>query len=253
MDHSIATWAILLAAAFLGGGLNAIAGGGSFFTFPALVYAGVPPVAANASGTFALLPGYFASTWGYREDLQAPATLSMRSLLAVSLGGGAFGAALLLTTPDDVFRAIVPWLLLVATLLFAFGPWLLRTFKRTAGSGEAGTWVQACAIAAVSVYGGYFNGGLGIVLLAAFSLLGHSNINAMQGLKNLVSSVLTAIAVSVYAFGGAIFWREALVMMLAATVGGYVMARVGRRLPATLVRAVVIVTGSIMTILFFRS
>ncbi|HCA66518.1 MAG TPA: hypothetical protein DEP73_20635, partial [Pseudomonas sp.] len=163
------------------------------------------------------------------------------------------GAALLLTTPDDVFRAIVPWLLLVATLLFALGPWLLRTFKRTAGSGEADTWVQACAIAAVSVYGGYFNGGLGIVLLAAFSLLGHSNINAMQGLKNLVSSVLTAIAVSVYAFGGAIFWREALVMMLAATVGGYVMARVGRRLPATLVRAVVIVTGSIMTILFFRS
>lgn len=137
MDHSIATWAILLAAAFLGGGLNAIAGGGSFFTFPALVYAGVPPVAANASGTFALLPGYFASTWGYREDLKAPATLSMRSLLAISLGGGAFGAALLLTTPDDVFRAIVPWLLLVATLLFAFGPWLLRTFKRTAGSGEA--------------------------------------------------------------------------------------------------------------------
>ncbi len=130
---------------------------------------------------------------------------------------------------------------------------MLRTFKRTAGSGEAGTWVQACAIAAVSVYGGYFNGGLGIVLLAAFSLLGHSNINAMQGLKNLVSSVLTAIAVSVYAFGGAIFWREALVMMLAATVGGYVMARVGRRLPATLVRTVVIVTGSIMTILFFRS
>ena len=86
MDHSIATWAILLAAAFLGGGLNAIAGGGSFHV-PGLVYAGVPPVAANASGTFALLPGYFASTWGYREDLKAPATLSMRSLLAISLGG----------------------------------------------------------------------------------------------------------------------------------------------------------------------
>ncbi|EWC39886.1 TSUP family transporter [Pseudomonas stutzeri] len=252
MEHSIGTWAILLVAAFLGGGLNAIAGGGSFFTFPALVYAGVPAIAANASGTLALLPGYFASTWGYREDIKPPATLTMTALVVISLGGGAVGAALLLTTPDELFRTLVPWLLLVATLLFAFGPWLLRTFTRTASSGEAGALMQGCTLAAVSVYGGYFNGGLGIVLLAAFSLLGHSNINSMQGLKNLVSSVLTAIAVSVYAFGGAILWKEALVMMLAATAGGYVMARVGRRLPPSLVRAVVIVTGSIMTVLFFR-
>ncbi len=113
--------------------------------------------------------------------------------------------------------------------------------------------MQGFTLAVVSVYGGYFNGGLGIVLLAAFSLLGHRDINSMQGLKNLVSSVLTAIAVSVYAFGGAILWREALVMMLAATVGGYVMARVGRRLPSSFVRAVVIITGSVMTVLFFRS
>jgi len=253
MDHSITTWAILLVAAFLGGGLNAIAGGGSFFTFPALVYAGVPAVAANASGTLALLPGYFASTWGYREDLRPPATLSMGMLVAISLGGGAVGAGLLLTTPDDVFRAIVPWLLLVATLLFAFGPWLLSRFKCDSTEDEANALVQGLTLAVVSVYGGYFNGGLGIVLLAAFSLLGHRDINSMQGLKNLVSSVLTAIAVSVYAFGGAILWHEALVMMLAATVGGYVMARVGRRLPSSFVRAVVIVTGAVMTVLFFRA
>lgn len=253
MDHSITTWAILLVAAFLGGGLNAIAGGGSFFTFPALVYAGVPAVAANASGTLALLPGYFASTWGYREDLRPPATLSMGTLVAISLGGGAVGAGLLLTTPDDVFRAIVPWLLLIATLLFAFGPWLLRRFKRDSTENEANALVQGFTLAVVSLYGGYFNGGLGIVLLAAFSLLGHRDINSMQGLKNLVSSVLTAIAVSVYAFGGAILWREALVMMLAATVGGYVMARVGRRLPSSFVRAVVIITGAVMTVLFFRA
>src|SRR3546814_17856902 len=99
MDHSITTWAILLVAAFLGGGLNAIAGGGSFFTFPALVYAGVPAVAANASGTLALLPGYFASTWGYREDLPPPATLSMGLLVAIRLGGGDGGGGCVSTTP----------------------------------------------------------------------------------------------------------------------------------------------------------
>jgi uncharacterized membrane protein YfcA len=158
----------------------------------------------------------------------------------------------LLTTPDAVFRAVVPWLLLVATVVFAGGPWLLRVFQRNGDGSEANGLSQGSALAAVSVYGGYFNGGLGIVLLAALGLLGHRNLNQMQALKNLVSSVLTAIAVAVYAFGGAIVWLEALVMMVAATIGGYVMARLARRLSATIVRMVVIVTGTVMTILFFR-
>lgn len=252
MEENILTWCLLIVAGFLGGGLNAIAGGGSFFTFPALVFAGVPVIAANATGTLALLPGYIASTWGYREDLRAPATLAMAAVIGVSVVGGALGAFLLLTTPDEVFRAIVPWLLLAATLVFAVGPGLLRAFKRSDSTGEAGSLSQGSALAAVSIYGGYFNGGLGIVLLAAFGLLGHRNIHQMQALKNLISSVLTAIAVTVYAFGGAIVWLEAVVMMIAASIGGYVMARVARRLSETVVRAVVITTGTIMTILFFR-
>lgn len=252
MDENIVTWCLLIGASFLGGGLNAIAGGGSFFTFPALVFAGIPVVAANATGTLALLPGYIASTWGYREDLKAPDKLAMGSLIAVSLIGGALGALLLLSTPDEVFRAVVPWLLLVATVVFAGAPWLLRAFKRHASDDQANSLTQGSALAAVSVYGGYFNGGLGIVLLAAFGLLGHRNINQMQALKNLISSVLTAIAVAVYAFGGAIVWFEAMLMMIAASIGGYVMARVARRLSAAVVRVVVIVTGTIMTILFFR-
>lgn len=252
MEDSVLTWCLLIGASFLGGGLNAIAGGGSFFTFPALVYAGIPVVAANATGTLALLPGYIASTWGYREDLQAPAKLTMVSVIAVSVIGGALGAFVLLTTPDEIFRAVVPWLLLAATVVFAGAPWLLRALKKNENADQADSLTQGSALAAASVYGGYFNGGLGIVLLAAFGLLGHRNINQMQALKNLMSSVLTAFAVAVYAFGGVIAWTEAVVMMFAASMGGYVMARVARRLSAAVVRAVVIVTGTIMTILFFR-
>lgn len=251
MEETILTWCLLLAASFLGGGLNAIAGGGSFFTFPALVYAGIPVVAANATGTLALLPGYIASTWGYREDLKAPAVLTMSIVITVSVLGGALGAFVLLTTPDEVFRAIVPWLLLIATVVFAAAPWLLRAFGQSKNADEAGSITQGSALAAVSVYGGYFNGGLGILLLAVFGMLGHRSINQMQALKNLISSVLTAIAVCVYAFGGAIVWYEATMMMIAASIGGYVMARLARRLSPTVVRAVVIVTGAIMSTLFF--
>lgn len=231
----------------MGGGLNAVAGGGSFFTFPALVYAGVPAVAANASGTLALLPGYIASTWGFREDLQSPRTLSIRAIIASSMTGGAFGASLLLITPDATFRTIVPWLLLAATLMFAAGPALLRALNR---EGEAAGFTQTVSLFAVSIYGGYFNGGLGIVLLAAFGLLGHRNLNAMNGLKNLASTVLTSIAVCLYAYGGAIVWVQATAMMAAAILGGYVVARIARRLPVVIVRGVVIATGAVMTVLF---
>ncbi|GAB4349900.1 MAG: sulfite exporter TauE/SafE family protein [Gammaproteobacteria bacterium] len=250
MVDSLFTWPLLLGAAFLGGGLNAVAGGGSFFTFPALVYAGVPAVTANASGTLALLPGYVASTWGFREDLRASRSLSLRALFLASMMGGAIGASLLLVTPDATFRSIVPWLLLAATLLFATGPLLLRRLNR---AGEAGPVAQSTGVFLVSIYGGYFNGGLGIVLLAAFSLLGHHNLNAMNGLKNLASAVLTTIAVLLYAYGGVIVWQQALVMMVAAVVGGYVFARLSRRLPVMVVRTVVVATGAVMTVLFFAS
>lgn len=249
MVEPILTWSLLIAAAFLGGGINAVAGGGSFFTFPALVWAGIPPVAANASGTLALLPGYMASTWGFREDLRAPQRLSMPAVLATSLVGGSIGAGLLLLTPDELFSDIVPWLLLAATLLFALGPRLLRHLN--ASGSESGPGIQVMALLAVCVYGGYFNGGLGIVLLAAFGLLGHTGLNRMQGLKNLVSAVLTAIAVALYAIGGAIVWLKALVMMISAVAGGYVVARVARQLPESTIRFVVIATGAVMTVLFF--
>lgn len=239
--------ALLLTAAFVAGALNAVAGGGSFLTLPALVFTGVPPVVANATGTVALLPGYLAGAWGFREDTAPPPGLSMRLLVGLSLAGGAAGAALLLVTPEATFRRVVPWLLLAATALFAFGPWLRQ---RLAG-GAPSPFKAVAGLLAVAVYGGYFNGGLGILLLALFSLLGQTNLHAMNGLKNGVSALLTAIAVAIYAAGGVVQWPQALMMMLAATAGGYGGARVARRIPAQWLRGGIVATGLVMAGLFF--
>ncbi len=239
--------ALLLSAAFVAGALNAVAGGGSFLTLPALVFVGVPPVVANATGTVALLPGYAAGAWGFREDTAPPPGLSMRLLVALSLIGGAAGAALLLVTSNEMFAIIVPWLLLVATILFAFGPQL----RELLAGGKPSTTKATIGVLAVAVYGGYFNGGLGILLLALFGLLGQTQLNAMNGLKNLVSTLLTAIAVAVYAYGGVVNWRYALLMMLAATAGGYIGARVARRIPAQWLRWGIVATGLVMTGIFF--
>ncbi len=242
--------ALLPAAAFVAGALNAVAGGGSFLTLPALVFAGVPPVAANATGTVALLPGYIASAWAQREDTAAPPGLTLRRLMALSLAGGAAGAALLLATPDATFRRIVPWLLLAATALFACGPWLRQRWAR---GGAPSTVRATLGVLAVSAYGGYFNGGLGILLLALLRLLGQSNLNAMNGLKNCVSALLTSMAVLIYAAGGAVRWPQAALMMVAATAGGYLGGRLARRLPADVLRWCIVATGLVMAGLFFSA
>ncbi len=238
---------LLLAAAFAAGALNAVAGGGSFLTLPALVLTGVPAVSANATGTLALLPGYLSGAWGFREDTRPPPGLSTGALAALCLGGGATGATLLLLTPDAIFQRVVPWLLLLATLLFALGPRLTRSARpRTARPAGA-----MFSVFAVTAYGGYFNGGLGILLLAMFSLLGQTNLHAMNGLKNQVSALLTLIAAALYAWGGLIAWREASIMMGAALLGGYAGARGARRLSAVWLRRGIVLTGLVMSVLFF--
>ena len=146
--------ALLVAAAFVAGALNAVAGGGSFLTLPALVFTGVPPVVANATGTVALLPGYMAGAWGFREDMQPPPGLSMRAVVVLALIGGSAGAALLLVTPDATFMKIIPWLLLAATALFAFGPQLRQWLG--AGAHPASAAKAGLGTLAVAAYGGYF-------------------------------------------------------------------------------------------------
>ena len=243
---------LLAVAAFAAGVLNAIAGGGSFLTFPALVFTGVPPIVANATSALAVSPGYLGSTLGFKAELQ---TLPERRLwreMAICAVGGVAGAVLLLVTPAHLFSGIVPWLLLFATALFAAGPSIARWARGHAeatGRGEP-RW-RDVALLAVAVYGGYFNGGLGILLMALYSVAGETRLNVVNALKNLNSLVLSWLSVAAFVIAGAIAWREGMVMMVAATAGGFLGARWSRRLPAQWVRLGVIATGLVMTALFF--
>ncbi|MDE2121480.1 MAG: sulfite exporter TauE/SafE family protein [Betaproteobacteria bacterium] len=243
--------AVLLGAAFFGAALNAVAGGGSFLTLPALLWAGVPAVSANATGTAALLPGYLASAWGFREDMGAPRALGLRGLLSSCLLGGLIGAGLLVSTSDHVFRALVPALLLFATFLFAFSQPLLRMVGRGAHDHTPG-WVAWTGMFAVSVYGGYFNGGLGVLLLALFGLIGETDLNRMNGLKNAVSALLTVFALVIYAAAGSVHWSVAGLMIPAVLLGGYFGARVARLIPRKLMRWGIVAIGLIMALLFMR-
>ena len=238
----------LVCAALLAGILNTVAGGGTFLTFPALVFAGVPPVAANATSAVAVFPGYLGGAVGFLRELKSFETQSLLKVVAVTLIGGLIGSLLLLISSNEAFSAVVPFLLLVATLVFAFGDriqaWARISHFGVKPSGAIGTLL-------VSIYGGYFNGGLGIVLLALFSLWGMRDINIMNGLKNGLSFVLSAISVATFALAGIVAWPQALAMMIAATVGGYIGAPIARALPANVVRGIVIVVGAAMSAIFF--
>ena len=242
----ITTWALLGSAAFGAGVLNAIAGGGSFLTFPALVFAGVPPIAANATSALAVSPGYLGGVLGFRAELGAlPAALLRREVL-ISAVGGVCGAVLLLVTPPTLFSGLVPWLLLFATVLFAMGP---RLARMGGGAGLA-AW-RFPGLFLVAIYGGYFNGGLGILLMALYTLTGEARINTVNALKNLNSLVLSVLSVVAFAWAGAIVWHHAVLMMVAATAGGFAGARLARRMPVQWVRALVIATGLVMSAVFF--
>lgn len=250
---SLVEWILLGGAAAVAGALNAVAGGGSFLTLPALALVGVPLVSANATGTAALLPGYLAGAWALRRELAGPMSPSLTRLSVLSVLGGAAGAALLLSTSNQLFGLIVPWLLLAATLLFALGPWLLRRGSAAAAPRPRSAWVADVCVLAVAVYGGYFNGGLGILLLAALGALGHTDLGRMNGIKNFVSAILTLIAVAIYAASGAIVWTLALWMAVGATLGGYLGGTAVRRLKPALVRGFIVLVGLGMSIAFFLS
>ena len=241
------TWLVTGAAALGAGALNAIAGGGSFLTFPALVFAGVPPLAANAPSAAAVSPGYLGSALGFKQEIQQmPRHLLQREVLIAGIGG-LIGAGFLLVTPAKLFSGLVPWLLLLlATALFALGPVIAA---RREGLGHP-NW-RLPGLMLVAIYGGYFNGGLGILLMALYTLTGESRLNTVNALKNLNSFVLSWLSVAAFAWAGAIVWDQAVWMMALATAGGWWGARLAKRLPARWVRGLVIATGLVMSAVFF--
>ena len=245
---------ILFAAGIFGGILNSVAGGGSFITFPVLLFVGVAPISANATNTFASCAGYLSGAYAFRKDLYAHKA-ELPRLILISLIGGSVGAWFLLHTPQALFREAIPWLLLFATILFIFGAKLNNTLKRHASHhrhvSSTGKLLLLMLLLGVCIYGGFFNAGLGIIILSYLALAGYSNINSMNGLKLLVSSTVSLIAIALFIYHDAIAWYEGSIVLLGALVGGYVAAHVSRQLPQKQVRTFVILASISITIYFF--
>ena len=239
---------LLVAAAFAAGVINSVAGGGSFLTFPSLVFAGVPPVFANASNTVALVPSAFASGVAYRSDIRRLEESRLTTWFFISVAGGLLGAWLLLVTSDRLFRLIAPWLLLSATLLFAFGDQVSVAMRGKLHGNQV--WMMLLLFP-IAVYGGYFGGGIGIMILAAFRLYGLTDIHAMNGIKTLLSATLNAVAALLFIVGHDVYWRPTLIMMAAGIVGGAVGPSIARKMKPAAIRGIVIAVGVAMTGYFF--
>jgi uncharacterized membrane protein YfcA len=272
-------WLVLFGAAAVAGAVNSVAGGGTLLTFPTLLWLGVPAKIANATSTVALWPGALSSLWGYRSEMGGSRAWLIR-FGSVSLAGGLLGARLLLRTRSDVFEALVPYLILLASFLFLaqepISRWLRRR-QSTVGSRQAGKLYSAAAGTsspatdladaapitsshhhiitsshlalgllfqfAVAVYGGYFGAGIGILMLAALGLMGMDQIHRMNGVKNFAALCINGVAAATFIAGGAVDWRLALLMAVGAILGGYAGAGSARRLGARTVRRLIIAIG----------
>jgi uncharacterized protein len=249
---SVAEAPLLFLAGMLGGAMNAVAGGGSFISFPTLLFTGVPPVAANATNTVALWTGLTFSGGAFRHHLKVRRAVLV-SLGLVSLIGGIVGALLLIRTPAHTFMHILPWLMLAATLLFLFGGKLTRSGSAavTPDAGPRTIALGCCFQLLVAIYGGYFGGGMGIVILAMLTAFGMADIHEMNALKTVLSSATNGVAVIVFIASRAVYWRHALVMIVGAALGGYFGAHYSLRLPRSRIRAFVIGVAGVITTYFF--
>jgi uncharacterized membrane protein YfcA len=253
---TFATAALLFLAAAIGGGLNSVAGGGSFVAFPALLFAGVPPVAANATNTIAMWPSGVASAVAYRRELRDVGH-EIVPLGIAALLGGLGGSVLLLSTPETTFVKLIPWLLLFATVLFTFGTPLARRLSANlhdldgARGGRAPLTLAVVAQLAISVYGGYFGGGMGIMMLAVFTLLGMTHIHRMNALKNALGVLINGVAVVAFIVAGAVRWAPGAIMIVGGMGGGYLGAAMARRVDPKRVRRLVVIVAWGMTAYFF--
>jgi uncharacterized protein len=246
---------LLFLTAFVGGTLNSVAGGGSFFTVPALIFTGLPALLANTTNTVALWPGSAASVGAYRRELVQLQLGFVALLVGTSLIGGILGALLLLGTSQGTFVVLLPYLLLMATLLFTVsGPVTSRLRARNIIKARTTLpTVIGTAIAQfiIAIYGGYFGGGIGILMLATLALMGMEDIHSMNALKTLLATCINGVAVITFIIANVVLWPQAIVMIVGAIIGGYGGAAFARKIEQKWIRGFVIVTGCAMTLYFF--
>ena len=251
-SHYIAIFVV----AAVAGVLNAIAGGGSFLSFPTLLFVGIPPIQANATNTVGLWPGLAASGAAYVRLLKVPARL-LWPLLVTALVGGLIGGLLLVKTPQHVFEHLIPWLLLAATLLFTFGP----RIRAMAGHAAPVSDLHALSLTSIllfstvnfvtGVYAGYFGGGIGFVLLAVMTAVGMTDVHNMNALRTVLAATMNAAAVVTFIVAGAVYWSQCLIMIVGALSGGWFGAKFAQRADPKKMRYVIIAIGVAMTAYFF--
>jgi uncharacterized membrane protein YfcA len=239
---------LLIAVGVCAGLVNSVAGGGSFLTFPTLVFIGVPSVVANATSTVALFPGVFASAWAYRGDFERLERVPLKPAIIVSIAGGIAGALLLLFTAQRTFDTIIPWILLMATIALAAGPTVSRMLNSKI---RIGTRTLILLQFLCAIYGGYFGGAVGIIMLAVWSMAGLRDVHAMNAGRTLLGGVMNAAAVICFVIAGKIWWLHASLLLVAAVAGGYAGALLAKRVNPMLVRAVIIAISTAVTITFF--
>ena len=241
---------VLFVAAFWAGAQNALAGGGSFITLPALIFSGLDPRAANITSTIALFPGQVTTGLVGRENVAGAGGLSFRVLVAISLIGGALGACLLLATPPSFFAHLVPWLVLFATCVFGWGSFIRKPTETDKPLGRAPTALMQLGI---SIYGGYFGGGIGFLMLAGLTVAGLA-VRKAGATKNMLASVMNASAVLIFVFTTKLDWLKVAVVAVAAVGGGYLGGHMLKRVNETVLRVLVILIGIALTIgLFLRA
>jgi len=239
---------LLFVAGFGGGVLIAVAGGGTFVTFPALVFAGVPVISANASSAVALFPGNITSAWAYRREIVGITEIDVRLFSVLSLAGSLVGALLLLVTPSAIFSGMVPWLMLFATIVFALGNFTQLERLRHVRLGRRGSMV---AMFLMAIYGGYFGAGLGFMMLATLTLLGMRDILAMNGLKLLLAGLMSIASVTTYSLAGIVDWGAAVPVLAGALAGGYLGAQGARLVHPALLKWFIVALGAGLTVFFF--
>jgi uncharacterized membrane protein YfcA len=244
---SIELIAFMFATGFLSGAVNAIAGGGTFLTFGAMTLIGVGPISANATSSIVQFPGYVTSALAYLSEIRR--NLKCAILLGVlSLIGGFVGALLLLSLDNVSFRPMVPWLLLMATALFAAGP-LFKPPQQ--GDDLIGSWKMSIGQFITSIYGGFFGAGMGIMMLAVLGLTSSAGYHQLNSMKNFLAVIIAAVAIVVFVGGGVVHWPSALAMIPGSAIGGYAGVYAARRVPQWIIRALVIFVGLFLTGYYF--